>query len=488
MASLKRELFSGVFYTAIAKYSGILISLVVAGVLSRLIAPEEFGVITVATIVISFFSVFSDLGIAPAVVQQQDLTDEDLSGLFSFSCWTGLGLAGLFFLSSWLIASFYNDQALVPIIQLLSLNLFFASLNIIPNALLFRAKNFKFIAWRSLGIQVAGGVIAIAVALLGGGIYALVINPILSSVLLFVVTFRKYPQKLKLSWGIVPLRKIFRFSAYQFLFNIICFFSRNLDKLLIGKHLGMTLLGYYDKSYRLMMLPLQNITYVITPVMHPVFSGLQNDKQKMLVSYGKIVRFLALIGMPLSATLWFTAKEITLIIFGDQWLPSVPVFQILSLSVGIQIILSTSGAIFQAANDTKNLFVTGLVSAILNVTGMCIGIFYFKSLEAVAWGICVSFTLSFLQSYWVMYRVTFRQSMMLFWKQLVSPLILSASIAGVLWSVKAWVDDSPMMISLIVKGMVALTAWVVYMQMSGEYDIWGKTRSVVASVRNKLNR
>ena len=90
MASLKRELFSGVFYTAIAKYSGILISLVVAGVLSRLIAPEEFGVITVATVVISFFSVFSDLGIAPAVVQQQDLTDEDLSGLFSFSCWTGL--------------------------------------------------------------------------------------------------------------------------------------------------------------------------------------------------------------------------------------------------------------------------------------------------------------------------------------------------------------------------------------------------------------
>lgn len=488
MASLKRELFSGVFYTAIAKYSGILISLVVAGVLSRLIAPEEFGVITVATVVISFFSVFSDLGIAPAVVQQQDLTDEDLSGLFSFSCWTGLALGGLFFLSSWLIASFYEDQALVPIIQLLSLNLFFASANIIPNALLFKAKNFKFIAWRTLGIQVAGGVIAIAVALLGGGIYALVVNPILSSLLLFVVSYRKYPQKLKFSWGIVPLRKIFRFSAYQFLFNIICFFSRNLDKLLIGKHLGMTLLGYYDKSYRLMMLPLQNITYVITPVMHPVFSGLQNDKPKMIASYGKIVRFLALIGLPLSATLWFTAKEITLVIFGDQWLPSVPVFQILSLSVGIQIILSTSGAIFQAANDTKNLFVTGLISAVLNVTGMCIGIFYFKTLEAVAWGICISFTLSFLQSYWVMYRVTFKQGMLQFWKQFVSPAALSVLIAGVLWRVSAWLDSSPRLISLIVKGMIALTVWVVYMQMSGEYDIWGKTRGMVATLRNKLNR
>ena len=488
MASLKRELFSGVFYTAIAKYSGILISLVVAGVLSRLVPPDQFGVITVATVVISFFSVFSDLGIAPAVVQHQDLTNEDLSGLFSFSCWTGLILSVIFFLSSWLIAAFYEDQALVPIIQLLSLNLFFASANIIPNALLFKAKNFKFIAWRSLGIQVAGGVIAIAVALLGGGIYALVVNPILSSVLLFIVSYRKYPQKLKFSWGIIPLRKIFRFSAYQFLFNIICFFSRNLDKLLIGKHLGMTSLGYYDKSYRLMMLPLQNITYVITPVMHPVFSGLQNDRQKMVVSYGKIIRFLALIGFPLSATLWFTAKEITLVIFGDQWLPSVPVFQILSLSVGIQIILSTSGAIFQAANDTKNLFVTGLISAILNVTGMCIGIFYFKTLEAVAWGICISFTLSFLQSYWVMYRVTFKQNMLLFWKQFISPLILSAFIIGVLWSVAALLDSFPLLISLIIKGMIALTVWVIYMQMSGEYDIWGKTREMMVTLRKKLNR
>lgn len=208
----------------------------------------------------------------------------------------------------------------------------------------------------------------------------------------------------------------------------------------------------------------------------------------MVVSYGKIVRFLALIGLPLSATLWFTAKEITLVIFGDQWLPSVPVFQILSLSVGIQIILSTSGAIFQAANDTKNLFITGLISAVLNVTGMCIGIFYFKTLEAVAWGICISFTLSFLQSYWVMYRVTFKQSMLLFWKQFVSPLALSVLIGGVLWSVVSLLDDCPLLLSLTIKGMIALTVWVIYMQMSGEYDIWGKTRSVMVTLRNKLNR
>ena len=102
-----------------------------------------------------------------------------------------------------------------------------------------------------------------------------------------------------------------------------------------------------------MMLPLQNITHVISPVMHPIFADFQNDLSRLSDSYNKVVRFLAFIGFPLSVLLWFCSREIILIIFGEQWMPSVPVFQILSISVGIQVILSTSGSIFQAANDTK---------------------------------------------------------------------------------------------------------------------------------------
>ena len=131
--------------------------------------------------------------------------------------------------------------------------------------------------------------------------------------------------------------------------------------------MGMSDLGYYEKSYRLMMLPLQNIAQVITPVMHPIFSDFQNDKGKLLSSYEHIVRFLAFIGLPLSALLFFTAEEVTIIIFGNQWMPSVPVFRILSLSVGIQIILSSSGSIFQAAGDTRSLFVCGVFSSVLNI-------------------------------------------------------------------------------------------------------------------------
>src|SRR5699024_4389501 len=111
---------------------------------------------------------------------------------------------------------------------------------------------------------------------------------------------------LEMTWGIPSIRKIFKFSAYQFIFNIINYFSRNLDKLLIGKYMGMSPLGYYEKSYRLMMLPLQNITHVITPVMHPIFSDYQHDLNHLAGAYEKIIRLLAFIGLPLSVFLWFS--------------------------------------------------------------------------------------------------------------------------------------------------------------------------------------
>ncbi|MCC8187537.1 MAG: lipopolysaccharide biosynthesis protein [Bacteroides sp.] len=479
MASLRQQLLSGVFYTALAKYSGIIVSLVIAGILARLLTPDEFGIVAIATVIIAFFGIFTDMGISPAIIQNKDLSEKDLSEIFSFTLWTGLLISLLFFAASWGIAAWYNSPVLRILCQLLSVNLFFASANIVPNALFYKNKQFKFIAIRSLLIQIAGGAAAIAVALLGGGLYALIINPILSSILIFAISIRRYPQHLSPTSGIQAIRKIFSYSAFQFLFNVINYFSRNLDKLLIGKYMGMSPLGYYEKSYRLMMLPLQNITQVITPVMHPIFSDYQNDLTRLASSYERILRILAYIGIPLSVLLFFTAKEITLIIFGHQWMPSVPVFRILSLSVGIQIILSSSGSIFQASGDTKSLFVSGLLSSLLNVAGMLVGIFVFGTLEAVAWSICITFTLNFIQCYWIMYHITFCRRVQPLIQQLLSPLLLSLILAAALYPVYHATQDMNLFLSAAIKGAVFALLFVVYIQVRGEYDILGKVKSIL---------
>nr|WP_321378893.1 lipopolysaccharide biosynthesis protein [uncultured Bacteroides sp.] len=471
MQSTKKQLLSGIFYSAISKYTGMGISLIVAGILARIISPEDFGVVAIATVIITFFSIFSDLGIAPAIIQNKELTSRDLSNIFSFTIWTGIVISTFFFLTSWSIAKYYNNHLLLSICQWLSIDLFFASANIVPNALLFKNKLFKFIAIRSLIIQLAGGILAISAALMGAGLYALIINPIFSGILIFVVSYKKYPQKIKFNLGIISMKKIFSFTFYQFLFNVINYFSRNLDKLLIGKYMGMSPLGYYEKSYRLMMLPLQNITHVISPVMHPIFSEYQNNYKQLQISYEKVIRILAFIGFPLSIFLYFTAREITLLIFGSQWIPSIHIFQILSLSVGIQIILSTSGSIFQAANATKTMFISGLISTILNTSGILIGIFLFKDLKAVAWGICISFTINFIQCYFLMYKATFKLPFYSFYKLFFSPLLLSGIIYLFLYEVTNIIICN-IFISLIIKSSLFVIIGGLYIQWTNEYNIY----------------
>ena len=110
--NIKHQLFSGVFYTALAKYSGIIISLVVAGILARLLSPDDFGVVAIATVIIAFFNLFTDMGISPAIVQHKSLTKEELSDIFSFTVWTGIGISILFFAASWLIADYYESGIL----------------------------------------------------------------------------------------------------------------------------------------------------------------------------------------------------------------------------------------------------------------------------------------------------------------------------------------------------------------------------------------
>lgn len=243
--------------------------------------------------------------------------------------------------------------------------------------------------------------------------------------------------------------------------------------------MNMNALGYYEKSYRLMMLPLQNIPHVISPVMHPIFSGFQDDLHKLADSYEKVIHILAFIGLPLSALLWFSAREITLILFGDQWMPSVPVFQILSISVGIQIILSTSGSIFQAANDTKSLFICGVFSTLLNVSGIVIGIFVFKTLEAIAWCITITFTINFIQCYIWMYKVTLKRNVKIFIRQFLSPIVLTSILILLLWPIYEISYKMTELGSLSVKILLAISFSSIYIQLSGTYDIINLLKSKI---------
>lgn len=473
---VKGELFIGVYYTAIAKYAGIIVSLVVVAVLARLISPEEFGIVAVATILMQFLSTFGNLGIGPAIIQFKKLTKIDIEHIFSFTVWIAAGLSIAFFIASGSVAEYYKNDQLLVICQILTINLFFSVINSIPNSLLYRDKEFKFMTYRTLSVQLVGGTISVAAAFLGFGIYSLLINPVFSSIALFIINYIKYPQKFHLKIDFNPIKTIFSYSSYLFLFDMINYFSRNLDKLIIGKYLSMSALGFYEKSYRLMMLPLQNINHVIGPVIHPVFSDLQNNLNKLSLSYEKIVRFLSFVGFPLAALLFFTSNELVLLFFGNNWALSVPSFRILAISVGFQILMSTSGAIFQSSNATKYMMLSGILSAILTVLAMFAAVLYFKTIEAVAWSITITFIINFFQAFFILYYSVFKRNMRYFFREMLPAIALTFFIVTVNLLLNHIVTVNSLLLSLLIKSLVSFILFLAYIQLTHEYNIYAKIK------------
>lgn len=466
---LGKKLFSGLFYTAIAKYLGLVISLGVMMVLARMLSPKEFGTIAIASIFISFFSVVTTVGIGPAIVQNKELGDKNIKDIFSFTFYLAIFLSLIFIVSIPFFVQFYDgDNLLRNVFYLLSINIFFSVVTIVPNALIMKAKKFRFISIRTIVIQVLTGVLAVYAAFKGLGIYSLLINPILGSIFIFIASYLHSPVRLSFSFEKASIRKILSFSIYQMLFNVIYLIYRNIDKILIGKYFNMSILGYYEKSYRLMMLPLENVSNVINPVLHPILSDFQNDTKFIFSSYCRIVKLLANFGFLLTVFLFFNSKELILLFFGEQWYPSIPVFKILSLSVGIQIAQSPVGAIFQAINHVKGLTFASIIVLLLTITAIFVGI-YQGSVENVAWYLLLAIYMGYV-IYNLFLCKYFNTNILTMLSLLIKPLLLSIGLVIILYLIEPLISDIKSNIILVlIKGSI-LAIYTLFLIVFGFFD------------------
>lgn len=433
MKSTKSNLKSGIIYTGISRYSGIIITVVIGAILARLLTPAEFGIVALVAVFTAFFSLLSNFGIGQAVIQNQDLQERDLQSIFSFSILLGFTLSALFFLSAPFIADFYNEPVLVNVTRLLSLSLLFNTLQIVPKALYQKDMKFKKIGIISVAVNLTSGILAIVLAYLGFSYYALVIQGIFSGLVTLIIFYLLKPIRISFKIELTSISKIIKFTGYNFMFNFVNYFSRNADNLLIGKFMGTESLAFYNKAYTLMFLPVQNLTHVITPVLLPVLSKRQNDYEYIYNSYLKVVKVLATIGFPLSVFLYFSSSEIINIVYGSQWSQSIPIFKLLSLTVGIQMIYSSAGSIFMIINRTDVLFYFGIVGAFIVVGSIVYGIFIGNSLESVAFMLMGAFSLNFLIVFYLLIHVLLKKSFLNFLKITVSPILISLVMASVLW-------------------------------------------------------
>lgn len=466
MNNIKGLLVKGAIFTGLAKYSVMIINIIVTAILARLLPPEDFGTIALTVVVTSFFDILANAGIGPAIIQNKDINETDLPNLFRFSTYLAFVLVLLFGALIYPISIFYGKVELISILFLVTIQLFFNTLNVVPLALLLKEKKFQIIAKNAVCSACICGFFSVLAAFNDWGIYSLLITPIGVSIITFVLTVKYNFQIVCFKTFAVSkksIKKILNFSIYQFLFNFVNYFSRNMDKILLGRYLGFQSLGYYEKSYRLMTLPISTLTNVFTPSLQPVLSDFQNDTTVIRNVYNRISQYLFFVGTILTPFLCFSAKEIILILFGEQWMAAVPVFQVLSVSVPFQMVDSLSGSILQSANKIKYLFKTGIYCAILNLVILVFSLVIFDDIVKISSFISLGFVLNFAISIYYISRYAILQSLKDYFsknvKFFLSMLLCTLPMIGISFL------DLSMLFSLSAKILVA----VLYALFSGLY-------------------
>lgn len=466
-------------YNAAAKYGQMFIQLGLTMLLSRLILPEAFGVIAITTILLGFLNLFADMGLGISVIQYPDLEKKDLNGLFSFSLIVGVVLGVITALASFPLAVFYEEPLYYTLCPILSIISFFQSANVVPNAILTRDKQFKTIAVRTILCSLVSGVIAVVLARLGFGVYALVAQSVISQIFLFIWNYLYAP----LSLCRFRLRNVAKllgsYSLFQVLFNFLNYFTRNLDHIIIGKSFGSEELAQYNKSYSLYLYPNNIFAAVLTGVIHPYVRDYKNNHRQMFSIYMRIEKILSLIGIISMMVFFFCSQEMVLIMFGKNWVNAGVYLKCLSLCMWTQMMCSVSGSFFLGLERTEQTFKCGIINLVLLIMSIVIGI-WFKSMVVLSLCVSLSYNIIFIITNYILVKRTMGIGL----SEFLQPLKYDAVFVFAFVALAYFIPEitTNLFVSLMVKLVICVAAYSLYLTVSRQ---WGMVQTLKGMITKK---
>lgn len=374
MADLRGQAFSGLRWNAVSQAVQQGARFVIAIILARLLAPEQFGLIGMIYIFTGFAAVLGDLGLGAALVQRREIDDGHLTSVFWTSIVAGAALTGAFVAGAPLVAAFYNEPALRPLTTAIAFEFVLVSVGVVHRALMSRRMDFRSLSVVETGAAVLSGALGITMALMGFGVWSLVAQSLSAAAISAIWISALSPWRPRFSLSRTSLEELLGFSSNLLGYSVLNYWVRNFDDLLIGRVVGSAALGVYTRAYGLMLLPLTQISHVVGRVMFPALSSIQGEPGRVKEIYLRAVSAIALITFPMMVGLFVVADEFVLALLGTKWAELIPVLRIFCVLGLIQSISATVGWIYQSQGRTDLMFKWGMAAGAVVMLAFAIGI------------------------------------------------------------------------------------------------------------------
>lgn len=397
--TLKEKTVSGLLWSFIDSFAMQGITFIVGIILARLLTPQEFGLVGMITIFIAISSSFINSGFGNALIQKQNCTEIDYSTVFYFNLLMGIVFFIVLFFTAPTISRFFNEPQLKHLIRVLGVVLIIDALTIIQLTILTKRIDFKLQTKISIISSIISGILALAMAFKGFGVWSLVVRQIsqqaVSSLLLW--TWNRWRPLLVFS--IESFQQLFSFGYKMLISGLIDTLYRNVYYLIIGKYFSMKELGYYTRAVQFQSLPSSNLQTIIGRVSYPVLASIQHDIPRLKEVYKKVTRSTMLITFLLMMGMAAVSRPMILSLIGDKWEPSIIYLQMLCFVGALYPLQALNLNILQVLGRSDLFLKLEIIKKLLAIPIILIAIFL--GIKPMILGMMIySLIAYYLNSYW----------------------------------------------------------------------------------------
>jgi O-antigen/teichoic acid export membrane protein len=372
--ALRSRILSGIAWKASSQITLQATRLVVALVLARLLAPDDWGLAAMVLVFSGFVIVFTDNALGTALIQRRELHPGDRSTVFWMNATIGLLLAVAGVALSGPLAGFYGEPSVRPLFVAVSLGFLISALGTTQMALLVRDMRFRRLELRQIAATLVGAIVGVTIAVQGFGAWAIVgqqlAEAITSTVLLWCVT----PWRPSATFSIGTLRRLGGFAGNVFGQNLVYQAGRNVSGLVIGRSLGAASLGAYALATTVILIPFTRIAGPLQQVFFPAFSRISEDRARMADMWLRATRLVGAISIPSLVGLCIVAPDFVQVVLGPRWSDATPVIQILAWVGLIQSLQTLSGEVLLALDRSGTLLRYTLIWFVGTVGAVALGL------------------------------------------------------------------------------------------------------------------
>lgn len=350
----------------------------------RILSPEDYGLMAMATIVVAFLDNINEMGLASAIVQRKDLQKRLVEQIFGLLLLFNAVIYILLYAGAPYIAEFFNDDRLTLIVRVLGLQVIITAFLIVPDSIMTRNMDFRRVSLIEFFSLVSASLTTLLFAYFGYGVWALIYGNLMAAFARTVATIYVSRYFCMPRFNFSGIGSALNFGGLVTIHRMLYYYYVQVDIFIIGKVLGKELLGYFAVAAQLASLPMEKFSAILNEVGFSAFSQIQDNRRQINEHLCKALRILGLIAFPVFFGISCVAPELILVFLGEKWQPAAMPLQILSVVMALKMMNITDPVLFALGRPDVGVKVL-LIGCVLMTIGCLIGVQWGLLGASLAW-------------------------------------------------------------------------------------------------------